>query len=155
MAPAGAGVGCNVQWEPFQRSASARVLPVRLVTLPTAVHAVTEGHETPNSRPARAPGKRAVRSIDQAEPSQRSARAAPAPPRDVAYPTAVQAIRDGHVTAASTAELVRAGVAVRRIDQAGAAAGAASAMDMVATAHAATTNPTLRMPRATPFDGTP
>jgi hypothetical protein len=69
-----------------------------LVTLPTAVHAVVDAHDTPNRRLLAAPVMVGVRWIDQRVPFQCSANATPAPARLVKYPTAVQVVPDAHDT---------------------------------------------------------
>lgn len=66
VAPAGCGMVCTVQVEPFQFSASGRPPDV-----PTASHSVEEAQETPSR--ADAPVSTGVGSTDQAVPFQTSA----------------------------------------------------------------------------------
>jgi hypothetical protein len=79
-----------------------------------------------------------VRWIDQCEPFHCSERVTPTPPRPVAYPTAVHAVRDGQEAALSTAVRAPAGTAVGSIDQCELEAGVAPASDTDRATHPAT-----------------
>ena len=99
-APFGFGVGWMDQVVPFQASASVDE-DAGLFELPTAVHAVEDVHETPDSELAAAPLGLGVESSIQVVPFQPSARVTGAPVPDESYPTAVQAVDDVHETALS------------------------------------------------------
>ena len=83
---------------PFHRSVSGTVVPARLVTLPTAVQAVLDGHDTPNRRLLVVPVMVGVRCSAQRVPFQRSAKVTPAPAGLVKYPTAVHVVLEAHDT---------------------------------------------------------
>ncbi len=75
---------------PFQRSTSISPPPVSRCTVPTAVQALHDAHDTAARLPALAPVSLAVRRFDQLAPSHDHAA--------LPFPTAMHAVRDGHET---------------------------------------------------------
>ncbi len=113
------GVCCIVHREPFQRSTTARN-PKLLSTMPsvygpppTAVQATVDVHDTPLAKK-----RLGTRWIDHRDPSQRSTSAFGAW-RGVLLnvPTAIQKLRDVHVTSSSSLTVDPAGTGVRWIVQ--------------------------------------
>jgi len=74
-APAGFGVGCTAQEEPFQRSASVTPTPELSVKLPTAVQREADEHDTAPKNVLCAPGGSGIDWRLHVVPSHRSANA--------------------------------------------------------------------------------
>jgi hypothetical protein len=100
--PAGLGVGWMRQWLPFHRSARVSCTPDLVTKCPTLVHADLDGHDTPLSALAAAPGGFGVDWTAQVPPLRRSASVTPSPDSRTCKPTAVQTGLAGQDTALNT-----------------------------------------------------
>ena len=96
--PGGVGVGWIFQVVPVQRSASV----VAPLALPTAVHALAEVHDTPDSTAFVAPDGFGVVWTVHFVPFQSSAKGVSAPGKSLKDPTAVHVVNDTHETASKT-----------------------------------------------------
>jgi hypothetical protein len=118
-----AAVALGVRWidqlMPCDRCASVTSTSVRLVKNPTAVHDISEAHDTPANWPYVAPAGFGVRSIDHLVPFHRSASITSLLARLAKYqnPTAIQDFGDAHDTPTSWLLVAPAGFGVRSIDQ--------------------------------------
>jgi hypothetical protein len=117
VAPVGFGVVWIDQVVPFHRSANVACVPELLVYEPTAVHAVVDVHEDPESAVNDAPVRFGVVWTDQVVPVKRSASVTSTWEPLTPSPTAVQAVLDVHDTEESALEVAPDGVAVLWIDQ--------------------------------------
>jgi hypothetical protein len=99
VAPLGVGIVWINQRTPSHRSANGKLVPVLLSDDPTALHAVVDAHDTPQSTLSVAPVGAGIGWIDQPTPSHRSTNGAVVPALSTKDPTAVQAVVDVHDTA--------------------------------------------------------
>src|SRR5262249_6323681 len=100
--PAGFGVGWMRQSRSFQCSARVSCAPDLVTNCPTPVHADLDGHDTPLSALAAAPGGFGVDWTVQVPPLRRSASVTPSPDSRTCNPTAVHTEAVGQHTALST-----------------------------------------------------
>ena len=104
------------QPEPFHRSTNAEDLPFSpgfVISVPTAVHAIAEVHDTPESAPPTEPGSLGVGRADQL-PSHRSANVFGSAKPAWTSPTAMQNRTDGHDTAFNSPFLGRSCCSLQR-----------------------------------------
>jgi hypothetical protein len=101
VAPGGFGVGCTDQLLPFRRAANVTCTFALFVKFPTAVHVVSEVHETRFSAPLAGLLGSGIAWFDQPVGSRRSASGSGIPAPSAEAPTPMHAVIAGHDTAAN------------------------------------------------------
>jgi hypothetical protein len=113
VAPGIFGVGWTVQPLPSRRAANVTSMFALFVKLPTAVHAISDVHDTRFSAPLAGPLGSGIAWVDQRTRSRRSARWSGIPAPSAYDPTPMHTVIAGHDTAANRPVVAPWGFAIR------------------------------------------